>query len=107
MAKFEKYVSRAKKLGMTDVLLISPVHIVFDIRANLKCAWGCDRGVTPSIKCDSRGTTLEERVKMVKQYSHILLLHCHDPKQLSEVDIKTGKVGLSRWVLLRLCHEEL
>ena len=88
MIQYRNFISQAKKMGMTDAILISPEDIGFDIRANLKCAWGCDRGVTPSIRCDSRGTTLEERVQMVKQYSHILLLHCHDPKQLSEVILK-------------------
>jgi predicted metal-binding protein len=93
MTDLKKYVSQAKKMGMTDAVLISPADICFDIRANLKCAWGCDRGVTPSIKCDSRGTTLEERVQMVKQYRHILLLHSHDPKRLSEVILKLERAA--------------
>ena len=93
MIQYRNFISQAKKMGMTDAILISTEDIYFDIRANLKCAWGCDRNITPSIKCDSRGTTLEERAQMVKQYRHILLLHCHDPKQLSEVILELEKTA--------------
>jgi len=93
MIQYRNFISQAKKMGMTDAILISPEDIGFDIRANLKCAWGCDRGVTPSIKCDPRGTTLEERVQMVKQYRHILLLHSHNVKRLSEVILKLERTA--------------
>jgi predicted metal-binding protein len=38
----EKYIQQAKDLGMTNALLIAPDNIVFDIRAVLKCLWGCE-----------------------------------------------------------------
>lgn len=84
MREYEKYLDLAKNAGMTDALIISPDDIFFDIRANLKCAWGCDRGKATGIKCDARGTTFAERVQMVKEYHHILLLHSHDARLLSQ-----------------------
>jgi predicted metal-binding protein len=83
--KFEKYIKAAQKRGMIDAVIIQPSDIFFDIRANLKCAWGCDRQPAATGKCDDRGTTLEQRIAMVKQYSQILLLHSHDAGLLSTV----------------------
>ena len=83
--KYEKYVDLAKRYGMLDTLVISTSEIFFDIRTNLKCCWGCDRQPTASTRCDSRGTTYDERIRMIKQYKSVLLLHSHDAKRLSEV----------------------
>ena len=85
MKKYDKYVKLAKKLGMIDALIISPTDICFDIRTQLKCAWGCDRDFTPNAKCDNRCMTFDERLKIVKQYNAILLLHSHDAQELSKV----------------------
>jgi predicted metal-binding protein len=93
LAEPAKYISLALDLGMSDAMLISPNEIAFDIRANLKCAWGCDRQFTPTIKCDPRGTTCEERIQMIEQYHRIVLLHCHDPKQLSETILELEKTA--------------
>ena len=73
----EKYVELAKKLNMVDALIITPDHIVFDIRSLLKCKWGCERSKKETIKCDTRGTKYQERVEMIKKYKSILLLHSH------------------------------
>ena len=75
MEKYDKYIKMAKSKGMLDAVIISPADICFDIRTQLKCAWGCDRDFTTNARCDSRGTTYEERVQMVEQYRTILLLH--------------------------------
>ena len=93
MEEYEKYVALAKEAGMTGALVISSDDVFFDIRANLKCAWGCDRGVTAGIKCDARGTTFEERVLMLKQYDHILVLHSHDARLLSESILELERVA--------------
>lgn len=80
----EKYVIQAKELGMLNAKLISPDDIYFDIRTVLKCKWGCD--VSPdrgNIKCDDRGTSLQERIDIMKSYKHILLLHSHSARELS------------------------
>jgi predicted metal-binding protein len=93
MDKYNKYITLAKKKKMIDAMLISPANICFDIRTQLKCAWGCDRQLTPNAKCDNRGTTYDERVKMVKQYKNILLLHSHDIAQLGNVLLEIEKTA--------------
>jgi len=79
----EKYIHLAKELGMVNAALISPQDITFDIRAILKCRWGCEDYFQQSIRCDTRGTTYQERVEMVKRYNDILIVHSHDATQLS------------------------
>jgi predicted metal-binding protein len=80
----EKYINLAKELNMVDAMIISPKDIVFDIRAILKCRWGCqDYSPENNMKCHTRETTYQERVEMVKGYHHILLVHSHDARKLS------------------------
>ena len=93
MDKYNKYITLAKKKGMLDALIISSSDICFDVRTQLKCAWGCDRNLTPNAKCDNRGMSYDERVKMVTQYKTILLLHAHDVRQLGKVMLDTEKAA--------------
>ena len=81
--KFEKYVGLAKSLKAVNARLISPQDICFDIRAILKCRWGCEDFFQHSIRCNTRDTTYEERVEMIKSYNNILLVHAHDARELS------------------------
>jgi predicted metal-binding protein len=83
MSKLEKYVDLAKSLKMMNAMLISPKDVFFDIRAILKCRWGCEDFFQNSIRCHTRNTTYKERVEMVKRYSDILLVHSHDARELS------------------------
>ena len=79
----EKYTQLAKELKMVNAMIISPQDICFDIRAVLKCRWGCEDFFQEDIRCHSRDTTYQERVEMVKRYNHILLVHSHDARELS------------------------
>ena len=79
----EKYVHLAKELKMINAMIVSPKDIFFDIRAILKCRWGCEDFSDGNIRCQNRGMTYQERVEMVKKYDHILLVHSHDAKELS------------------------
>jgi predicted metal-binding protein len=81
--KFDKYIELAGKLGIINAVLISPKDIVFDIRAMLKCRWGCEYYSEDSVKCGTRNTSFAERVQMVSAYEHVLLLHSHDAGQVS------------------------
>jgi predicted metal-binding protein len=83
LPKFEKYVELAKSLKATDARLISPQDICFDIRAILKCRWGCEDFFQNNIRCSTRDTSYQERVEMVKSYNNILLVHSHDARELS------------------------
>ena len=89
----EKYVHQAKEeFNMVNAMIISPQEIFFDIRAILKCRWGCEDFFLNSVRCHARGTTYQERVEMVKKYRHILLVHSHDARELSKavVEIERG-----------------
>jgi predicted metal-binding protein len=90
----EKYVHLAKELNMINARVISPNDISFDIRAILKCRWGCEYDLPENnIRCHSRDTTYEERVEMVKRYRHILLLHSHDARDLSEAVLEIERTA--------------
>jgi len=83
MLTMNGYIQMARDLGMLNALLITPSDIFFDIRAVMKCRWGCEDFFTQSIKCHIRNTTFQERVEMVSRYSNILLLHSHNARELS------------------------
>ncbi len=79
----EHYIHLAKELKMVNAMVISPKEVFFDIRAMLKCRWGCEDFFQDSIRCHSRGTTFQERLEMVRRYNDILLVHSHDQRELS------------------------
>jgi predicted metal-binding protein len=89
----EKYIRLAKDLKMLNAMLISPREIVFDIRAILKCRWGCDDFFQQNTKCDTRNTTFQERVEMINGYHTILLLHSHEARELSQAVLEIERVA--------------
>ena len=104
----DKYVALAKRLKMIDALIISPADICFDLRALLKCRWGCEDFFQRTVKCHDRGTTFEERVKMVKSYSHALLTHSQNARDLSkavlEIEREAYLDGLYFAFAVRSCN---
>jgi predicted metal-binding protein len=93
MAKFGKYTDLAKSLKAVNAKIISPQDIIFDIRAILKCRWGCEDSFQNSIRCGTRNTSYQERVEMVKGYDHILLVHFHDARELSIAVLEIEKIA--------------
>lgn len=89
----EKYIQMAKDLGIENARLISPQDIFFDIRAILKCRWGCEDFFMNSIRCHSRNTTFEERIEMVRSYRNILMLHSHNPQALSAAVLEVERAA--------------
>jgi len=90
----EKYITLAKDLKMLNAKVISPDDIYFDVRTVLKCKWGCDALINGgNIKCDDRGTTYQERIDIIKNYKHILLLHSHNARQLSIAVLEIERVA--------------
>lgn len=89
----ERYIHLAKELQMLDAILISPRQICFDIRAILKCRWGCQDYFQNSIRCHPRGTTYHERREMIKRYNHILLVHSNDATALSKAVLEIEKAA--------------
>jgi predicted metal-binding protein len=104
----EKYIDLAKELKMVTAKIISPQDIFFDIRAILKCRWGCEDFFENNIRCDTRNTTFQERVGIVKRYNHILLVHSHDARELSvavlEIERKAFLDGYHFAFAIRTCN---
>ncbi len=89
----EKYIQSAKELGMIDAVIISPKDICFDIRAILKCRWGCEDFFHQTIRCHTRDTTYQERVEMIKRYNHILLAYSNDARALSQAVLEIERAA--------------
>ena len=89
----EKYIQLAKGLGMVDARIISPEDICFDIRAILKCRWGCEDFFHQTIRCHTRDTTYQERVDMIKNYNHILLVRSNDARALSQAILEIERAA--------------
>ncbi len=104
----EKYVDLAKDLGMVNALVISPEQVFFDIRALLKCRWGCEYGTGDSMRCRSMDTSFSERAEMVRAYKHIVLAHSHDPAAISravlEIERRAFLDGHYFAFAIRACH---
>ena len=84
MSKLDNYVQKAKELKMANAMIISSSDIYFDIRAILKCRWGCEDFFNQTIKCNTRNTSFQERTEMIKAYQNILFVHSHDDRELSK-----------------------
>jgi predicted metal-binding protein len=104
----EKYVQLAKELNMVDALIVSSDQISFDIRALLKCRWGCEDFRPGNIRCDNRGATYQERIEMVKRYNHILFVHSHDARALSAAVLEIERTafldGYTFAFVIRTCN---
>ena len=104
----DKYIELAKKLGMENAKLITSKDICFDIRAILKCRWGCEDFFQQNIKCHSRDTTYQERMEMIKNYTSILLVHAHDEIKLSAAVLELERAafldGYYFAFAVRTCH---
>ena len=89
----EKYIRLAKEVKMVNSMIISPKDIYFDIRAILKCRWGCEDFSPESIRCQTWDTTYQERVEMIKRYDHILFVHSHDARELSNAVLEIERTA--------------
>ena len=83
----------AKDLNLENAVLIKPEDIFFDIRAVLKCRWGCEDFAKKSIKCGTRNTTFEEAMSMVRAYNNILMLHGHDGTEISRAVLEIERTA--------------
>jgi predicted metal-binding protein len=93
VSKFDKYIQISKDLRMVNAKIISPDDIYFDIRAILKCRWGCEDFFNQTIKCNTRNTSYEERTEMVKAYQNILFVHAHDARDLSRTVLEIERTA--------------
>lgn len=84
----EKYIKLALELKMVNAKIIGPDSMVFDIRTLLKCHWGCENHDNQSFKCQKRETSFEERLKMIKSYRNILLIHSNSGMDVSRAALE-------------------
>ena len=83
----------AKGLKMVNAKMISPDYIYFDIRAILKCRWGCEDFFNQTRRCNTRNTSYQERTEMIKAYHDILLVHSHDATELSKAVLEIERAA--------------
>jgi predicted metal-binding protein len=88
----EKYIQMAKKAGMIDAIPITSDDVYFDVRAILKCRWGCGYN-TDNPRCSMRDTGYSERIEMIKSYKNILLIHSNDAQAISKVALKIERAA--------------
>ncbi len=93
VSNLDKYVALALEHKMLHAKLITPKNIVFDIRALLKCRWGCEDYARQDPRCHDRGTTYEQRLAMVQQYNNILLIHSNNANQLSKAVLEIERTA--------------
>lgn len=93
MSNLNKYIQIAKDLKMANAIIITPNDICFDIRAVLKCRWGCEDFFNQTIKCNTRNTSYQERTEMIKAYRSILLVHSHDAVGLSKAVLDIERIA--------------
>ena len=93
MSKLNKYIDHAKRLNMVDAKIISQADVFFDIRAILKCRWGCEDYFEDSIRCHTRNTSYQERVAMIKAYHQILIVHAHSGTELSKAVLEIERTA--------------
>jgi len=74
MAKFIKYIKRAKSLGAKEAKVISVKTIVVAEWVRMKCQFGCD-GFGQSLTCPPYSPAPELTRRMLTYYKHALLVH--------------------------------
>lgn len=93
MVGLDKYVKLAQELNMANTKEITPQDICFDIRALLKCRWGCEDYFQSSVRCHVRDTSYQDRIDMIKSYNRILLVHSHDAHELSKAVLEIERTA--------------
>ena len=84
MEKFAKYVNKAKKLGAKDAKIITTDSVVIAEWVRLKCQFGCG-GYGHSLTCPPYSPTPEQTEKILKDYTHALLIHGEEYTDIQEI----------------------
>ncbi len=73
MPEFDKYIKKAKSMGITKAKIIDPKSVVVDDWVRLKCQYGCG-GYGQSLTCPPYSPTPDYTRKMLREYSKSLLM---------------------------------
>jgi predicted metal-binding protein len=87
----EKYEVIAQSLNIKEIMLITPEQIIFDIKAILKCRWGCSFSKNRSIKCETYGISITERKQIINSYKSIFVLHNNNATDMTRACLKLEK----------------
>jgi predicted metal-binding protein len=77
MGKFEKYMEKAKAMGVTEAKIIDPKTVITGTWVRLKCQYGCG-AYNQSLMCPPFSPPSEYTRNMLKEYSIGLLMYIAD-----------------------------
>ncbi len=89
MEKYQKYITRAKELGVKEAIIIPTDSIVTAEWVRLKCQYGC--GGFGGLTCPPNSPTPEQTKKIISDYKNALLVHVDDFIDLNEILVKLEK----------------
>ncbi len=90
MDKYAKYVARAKELGAKDARIIPADSVITAEWVRAKCKFGCG-GYGQSLTCPPSSPTPEQTARILKSYSHALLIHGDDMDGMNKMISKLEK----------------
>ena len=103
MPRLDKYVKKAKSLGMDKAKIIDTKTVVTGYWVRLKCQYGCG-GYNKRLTCPSYSPTPEYTQKMLQEYSKGLLMQITDISPEKELrlsrKLKTIVADLERDIFL-------
>jgi len=74
MEKYEKYLGKAKELGVKDARIIPAKSIITAEWVRMKCQFGCG-GYGRRLCCPPNTPTPGQTARMLEDYEHALLVH--------------------------------
>jgi len=84
LAKYTKYIKRAKELGATDSKIIPADTVVTAEWVRIKCQFGCG-GWGRRLTCPPNSPTPEQTRKMLSYYKNALLIHVNEEVDINDI----------------------
>lgn len=93
MSKLDKYVKRAKSMGISKAKIIDTKSVVVRYWVRLKCQYGCG-GYNKRLTCPPYSPTPEYTKKLLSEYSKGLLMQIEDisPKKELRISRKLKRI---------------
>jgi len=84
LAKYTKYIKRAKELGAIDSKIIPADTVVTAEWVRIKCQFGCG-GYGRGLTCPPYSPTPEQTRKMLSYYKNALLIHVDEEAEINDI----------------------
>ncbi len=84
MKKYEKYIKRAKNMGVKDAIIIPSNSVVTAEWVRVKCQYGCG-GYGRSLTCPPASPTPEQTRRILSYYKHALLVHVDEEINIDKI----------------------